>query len=124
MARRRRGSDHKLSILSDAFSRAIIRSKTRRASPTKSRQVPEIIKSIRQQYWNEREKRKAARNLTSQHLTDRLDNTNKKGVAFFEMHDFGHQTRHLILKYGYLFHKAAKFAGLFHSKLRLTFHQG
>jgi hypothetical protein len=69
-------------------------------------------------------KRKASRNLTSQHLSDRLDNTNEKGVAFFEMHDFGHQTQHLILKYGYLFHKAARFAGLVYSKLRLAFHQG
>jgi hypothetical protein len=71
-----------------------------------------------------REKRKAARNLTSQHLTYGLDDTNKKGVAFFEMHDFGHQIGHLILKYGYLFHKAARFAGLVQSKLRLAFHQG
>jgi hypothetical protein len=69
-------------------------------------------------------KRKAARNLTLQHLTDGLDNTNKKGVAFFEVYDFEHQTRHLILKYGYLFHKTARFAGLVHSKLRLAFHQG
>jgi hypothetical protein len=71
-----------------------------------------------------KEKRKAARNLTSQYLADILDNTNEKGFAFFEMHDFRHQTRHLILKYGYLFHKAARFAGLVHSKLRLAFHQG
>jgi hypothetical protein len=68
--------------------------------------------------------KKAARNLTSQHLADRLDNTNEKGVTFFEMHDFGHQTRHLILKYGYLFHKAARFAGLVHIKLHVAFHQG
>jgi hypothetical protein len=69
-------------------------------------------------------KRKASRNLTSQHLADRLDNTNEKGVAFLEMHNFGHQTRHLILKYGYLFHEITRFAGLVHSKLRLAFHQG
>jgi hypothetical protein len=56
MARRRQGSDHKLSIPSDAFSRAVIRSETRRASTTKSRQVPEITKNIRQQQWNKREK--------------------------------------------------------------------
>jgi hypothetical protein len=67
---------------------------------------------------------KASWNLTSQHLADRLDNTNEKGVAFFEMNDFGHQTRHLILKYGYLFHKAARSAGLVYGKLRLAFHQG
>jgi hypothetical protein len=36
-------------------------------------------------------KKRAARNLTSQHLTDGLNDTNKKGVAFFKMHDFGHQ---------------------------------
>jgi hypothetical protein len=30
------------------------------------------------------------RNLTSQHLTDRFDDTNKKGVAFFKVHDSGH----------------------------------
>jgi hypothetical protein len=37
------------------------------------------------------------------------------------MHDFGHQTQHLILKYGYLFHKAARFAGLVQSKLPWRF---
>jgi hypothetical protein len=42
-------------------------------------------------------KREAAGNLTSQHLTDGLHDTNKKGVAFFKMHDSGHQTRHFIL---------------------------
>jgi hypothetical protein len=57
-------------------------------------------------------KREAARNLTSQHLTDGLNDTNKKGVAFFKMHDSGHQTQHFILQSGYLFHKAARFAGL------------
>jgi hypothetical protein len=72
----------------------------------------------------QKETRKAARNLISQHLAERLNNTNEKGVAFFEMHDFGHQTRHLILKNGYLFQKAARFAGLVHNKLRLAFHQG
>jgi hypothetical protein len=69
-------------------------------------------------------KRKAARNLTSQHLTNRLNDTNKKGVAFFEMHDSGHQTRHLILKCGYLFHKAAIFASVVQSNPCLTLHQG
>jgi hypothetical protein len=49
-------------------------------------------------------RKRAARNLTSQHLTDGLNDTNKKGVAFFKMHDSGHQTRHFILKSGYLFH--------------------
>jgi hypothetical protein len=49
-------------------------------------------------------RKRAARNLTSQHLTDRLNDTNKKGVAFFKMHDSGYQTRHFILKSGYLFH--------------------
>jgi hypothetical protein len=42
-------------------------------------------------------KREAARNLTSQHLTDGLNDTNKKGVAVFKMHDSSHQTRHFIL---------------------------
>jgi hypothetical protein len=37
-----------------------------------------------------RENRKAARNLTSQHLIDGLDDTDEKGITFFEMHDFGH----------------------------------
>jgi hypothetical protein len=37
-------------------------------------------------------KREAARNLTSQHLTDGLNDTNKKGVTFFKMHYSGHQT--------------------------------
>jgi hypothetical protein len=67
-----------------------------------------------------RKKRKVARNLTSQHLTDRFNNTNKKGVAFFKMHNFGRQTRHLILEYGYRFHKAARFARLVHSNLCLV----
>jgi hypothetical protein len=81
-------------------------------------------KDINQQEWSKRKKRKAARNLTSQHLTGRLNDTNKKGVAFFKMHDFGHQTRHLILKCGYLFHKAARLAGLVQSNLCLALHQG
>jgi hypothetical protein len=55
--------------------------------------------------------RKPARSLTSQHFPDRLNNTYKKGVTFFKMHDPGHQTRHFIPKGGYLFHKAARFAG-------------
>jgi hypothetical protein len=42
MARRRRGSDHKLSTPSDAFSRAAVHSETQHVSPTKSRQVPGI----------------------------------------------------------------------------------
>jgi hypothetical protein len=42
MARRCRGSDHKLLTPSDAFSRAAVHSDTRRVSPTKSRQVPRI----------------------------------------------------------------------------------
>jgi hypothetical protein len=46
IARRRRGSDHKLSIPSDAFSRAVFRSATRRASAAKSRQVPKITKIL------------------------------------------------------------------------------
>jgi hypothetical protein len=126
MARRRRGSDHKLSIPSDAFSRAAIHLETRRVSPTKSRQVPAITKVLANNSGmkGKRERLQGTRNLTSQHLADGLDNTNKKGVAFFEMHDFGHQTRHLIRKYGYLFHKATRFAGLIQTKLRLAFHQG
>jgi hypothetical protein len=40
------------------------------------------------------------------------------------MHDSGHQTRHFILKNGYLFHQAARFAGLVQSSLCLTLHQG
>jgi hypothetical protein len=67
--------------------------------------------------------KKARRNLTSQHLTDRLNDTNKKGVAFFRMHDSGHQTRHFILKCGYLFYKAAIFASLVQSNPCLTLHQ-
>jgi hypothetical protein len=70
------------------------------------------------------EKRKVARNLTSQQLTDRFNNTNKKRVAFFKMHNLGRQTRHFILKFGYLFHKAARFAGLVDSHLCLELHQG
>jgi hypothetical protein len=31
-------------------------------------------------------------NLTSQHLTNGLNDTNKKGVAFLKMYDSGHQT--------------------------------
>jgi hypothetical protein len=65
---------------------------------------------------------RSLRNLTSQHLTDRFNDTNKKGVAFFKVHDSGHQTRHFILKCGYLFHKAARFAGLVQSNLRLMLH--
>jgi hypothetical protein len=68
-------------------------------------------------------KRKDARSLTSQHFADRLNNTYKKGVAFFKMHDPSHQTRHFILKSGYLFHKAARFTGLVQSNLYLTVHQ-
>jgi hypothetical protein len=70
------------------------------------------------------EKRKAARSLTSQHFADRLNNTYKEGVAFFNMYDPGHQTRHFILKCGYLFHIAARFAGLVQSNLCLALHQG
>jgi hypothetical protein len=36
--------------------------------------------------------RKAARSLTSQYFVDRLNNSYKKGVTFFKMHDPGHQT--------------------------------
>jgi hypothetical protein len=68
-------------------------------------------------------KKRAIRNLTSQHLTDRLNDTNKKGVAFFKMHYSGHQTRHFILKGGYLFHQAARFASLVQSNLCLMLHQ-
>jgi hypothetical protein len=68
-------------------------------------------------------KRKAARSLTSQHFADRLNNTYKKGVTFFKMHDPGHHTRHFILKSGYLFHKAARFVGLVQSNPCLTLHQ-
>jgi hypothetical protein len=35
-----------------------------------------------------KETREATRNLTSQHLANRIDNTNKEGVTFFEVHDF------------------------------------
>jgi hypothetical protein len=68
-------------------------------------------------------KRKAARNLTSQHLIDILNDTNKKGVAFFKMHDSGHQTQHFILNCGYMYHKAARFAGLVQRNPCLTLHQ-
>jgi hypothetical protein len=69
-------------------------------------------------------KKKVARNLTSQNLTDRFNNANKKGVAFFKMYNLGRQTRHFILEFGYLFHKAARLAGLVDSHLCLALHQG
>jgi hypothetical protein len=37
-------------------------------------------------------KRKVARNLTSQQLTNRFNYTNEEGVAFFQMHNSGRQT--------------------------------
>jgi hypothetical protein len=117
------GSDHKLSVPSDAFSRAAVHSETRHVSPTRSRQVPEHKRILTHNSAVKIKKREAARNLTLQHLTDKLNDTNKKGVAFFKMHDSGHQTRHFILRSGYLFHKAARFAGLVQSNLCQTLDQ-
>jgi hypothetical protein len=68
-----------------------------------------------------KKKEKIAGKLTSQQLASRLDNTNKKGVALLQMYNFCGQTRHLILEYGYLLHKAARFAGFINSHLRLAF---
>jgi hypothetical protein len=84
IARRRRGSDQKLSTPSDDVSRVVIRSEIQRVSPTKSKQVPTTKKS----YWpvatkQKGRKRKIARNLTSQLLTSRFNYTNEEGVAFF-----------------------------------------
>jgi hypothetical protein len=71
----------------------------------------------------EKQKRKIAGKLTSQQLASRLDNTNEKGVALLQMYNFSCQTQHLILEYGYLLHKTARFAGFTHSHLRLAFRQ-
>jgi hypothetical protein len=122
MARRRWGFNHKLSVPCDAFSRATIRLETRRASPTKSRQAPEARKKISLQKHSKRYNG-ASRNLTSQHLANELNDTNKKGVAFLKMYDFGHQTRNFILKKGYLFHQAARLAGVVQSSFFLKLHQ-
>jgi hypothetical protein len=70
-----------------------------------------------------KKKGKIAGKLTSQQLASRLDNTNEKRVAFLQMNSFSGQTRHLILEYGYLLHKAARFAGFINSHLRLAFRQ-
>jgi hypothetical protein len=71
----------------------------------------------------QQKKRKIVEKLTSQQLASRLDNTNEKGVALLQMYNFCGQTRHLILEYGYLLHKAARFAGFINSHLRLAFRQ-
>jgi hypothetical protein len=63
------------------------------------------------------------RKLISQQLASRLDNTNKKGATLLQMYNFYGQTQHLILEYGYLLHKAARFAGFINSHLRLAFRQ-
>jgi hypothetical protein len=49
--------------------------------------VPKIAKDITKQQWEKRGKREVARNLTSQHLADRLDNAKDKRVAFLMMLD-------------------------------------
>jgi hypothetical protein len=76
-----------------------------------------------QQRCSRKEKGKIAGKLTSQQLASRFDNTNEKRVALLQMYNFCGQTRHLILEYGYLLHKAAKFAGFINSHLRLAFRQ-
>jgi hypothetical protein len=70
-----------------------------------------------------RKKGKIVGKLTSQQLVSRLDNTNEKGVTLLQMYNFCGQTRHLILEYGYLLHKATRFAGFINSHLCLTFRQ-
>jgi hypothetical protein len=70
-----------------------------------------------------KQKEEATRRLTKQHLANRFDDTKQKGLAFFEMSDSRYQTRHLILKNGYLFQQTASSAGLIHSHLRLAFCQ-
>jgi hypothetical protein len=76
-----------------------------------------------QRYSRKKKKGKVAGKLTSQQLTSRLDNTNEKGVALLQMYNLSGQTRHLILEYRYLLHKAARFAGVINSHLRLAFSQ-
>jgi hypothetical protein len=84
IARRRRGSDQKLSTPSDDLSRAAIHSEIWWVSPTKSKQVPATIRS----YWlvvtkQKGKMRKVARDFTSQQLTSRFNHTNEEGVALF-----------------------------------------
>jgi hypothetical protein len=62
-----------------------------------------------------------ARNLTSQHLAGRFDNTNDKRVALFMMYNLRHQTIYLIVKNRYLLHQTRSFASFIKSHLSLAF---
>jgi hypothetical protein len=120
MARRRRGSDHKVSQPVEIFSKAAFRSATRRSSAAKSKQVPTTAKSHKSSSLQTR-KEGVERTLTSQQLASRLNDAKDERFTLLIMNNLSHQTGDLFFKGRDFLHIATSLTSLFHSLLCLAF---
>jgi hypothetical protein len=82
-----------------------------------------VQKELARSKPEQKQKGEASQKLTQQHIANRLDNTNKKRVAFLKMGDPRYQTGYFIFKDGYLFYQSMRSTGFVKSNLSLAFHQ-